>query len=186
MANIITELSKHNTVRITFAKRQAKHFRLTGLWTDWMLTMEDFRDFMIPLSKMDIDFIIAKLLKNSNSLRFVNKKMGQEYNLNDGKKIVRRVGPGNQRKEYQGVALFIKNDTKKWPPEEIEIKRGEILSLIRAMITLDCPANYCLTDSLRNLQFLLSILWLKKKNPKLLQGEKKPKANEIFRMSLVK
>lgn len=54
------------------------------------------------------------------------------------------------------------------------------------MITLDRPNNYCLVDSLRNMQYLLSILWLKKFNPKLLQGKKRPQADEIFRISLVK
>ena len=112
--------------------------------------------------------------------------IGQEYNLNDDKKIVRRLGAGRARKQYQGVALFIKNDTRTWPPEQIEIEREEILSLIRAMITLDCPDNYCLRDSLRNLQYLLAILWVKKVNLKLLQGRMKPKADEIFRISLVK
>lgn len=48
------------------------------------------------------------------------------------------------------------------------------------------PANYCIADSLRNLQYLLSILWVKKANPVLLQGRKKPRVSEIFRISLVK
>lgn len=184
MANITTELSDNNTVRITFAGRQARHLRLTDSWTDWMLAMDDFRDLIIPLCREDVDFIITKLLNKSNRLQFVNTAIGQEYNLKNNKKIVRRLGAGNIRKEYQSVALFIQNDI--WPPEPIEINKREILSLIRAMITLDCPSNYCIADSLRNLQYLLSILWVKKANPRLLQGRRKPKANEIFRISLVK
>jgi hypothetical protein len=186
MANITTELSENNSVRITFAGRQARHLRLTDSWTDWMLSMDDFRDLIIPLSRDDVDFVITELLNNSNRLQFVNTAVGQEYNLNNGKKIVRRSGPGNTRSEYQSVALFIKNDTQRWTPDPVEICRDEILSLIRAMITLDCPADYCITDSLRNLQYLLAILWVRKFNPNLLQGRKKPKANEIFRISLVK
>lgn len=186
MANITTELSDNNTVKITFARRQGKHLRLTGSWTDWMLAMEDFRDFIIPLPQKDIDFIITEIVDNSNSLKFVSRAIGQEYKLDSDKKIVRRVGPGRSRKEYQSVALFIKNNAKIWPPKPIKIRREDILSLMKAMITLNCPTNYYVTDSLRNLQFLSSILWVKKKSPKLLQGIKKPKANEIFRISLVK
>jgi hypothetical protein len=186
MANIITELTNTKKVRITFAGRQARHLRLTGVWTDWMLAMDDFRDLMNPLRKEDIDFIITELLSSSNKLSFDRSGIRQEHNLSGDKKIVRRVGAGNTRKQYQSVALFIKNDQKAWPPKPTEIERGEILQLIRAMITLDCPADYCITDSLRNFQYLLAILWVKKINPRLLQGKKKPKANEIFRISLVK
>jgi hypothetical protein len=186
MANIKTELSHNNLVSVTFAGRQARHLRLTDGWTDWMLAMDDFRDLIIPLTKEDTDLIITELLNNPNRLRFNNTNIGQEYNLNNGKKIVRRVGAGNTRDEYQSVAFFIKNTSRRWPPEPIEVSKNDILCLMRAMITLDCPANYCVTDSLRNLQYLLSILWVKKSNPSLLQGRKKPRANEIFRISLVK
>lgn len=186
MANIITELTNTKKVKITFAGRQARHLRLTGAWTDWMLAMDDFRDLINPLRKEDVDFIITELLNNSNKLLFVRTDIRQEYNLSGDRKIVRRLGAGNTRNQYQSVALFMKNDQKAWPPMPIEIGREEILQLIRAMITLDCPADYCITDSLRNLQYLLAILWVKKTNPKLLQGKKKPKANEIFRISLVK
>ena len=54
------------------------------------------------------------------------------------------------------------------------------------MITLDRPDNYYIMDSLRNYQYLLAMLWVKKRNPDLLQGKKRPNANEIFRISLVK
>jgi len=186
VANITTELLGNNTVRVVFIGRQGQHVRLTNSWTDWMLTMDDFRDLIIPLRKEDVDSIIERVINNSNRLRFTNTAVGQEYNLNSDKKIVRRVGPGRVRNEYQGVALFIKNDAQRWPPEPVKIRKREILLLIRAMITLDCPANQRIADSLRNLQYLLSMLWLKKKNPKLLQGSKRPKADEIFRISLVK
>jgi len=186
MANIITELSEHNTVRIIFAGRQARHLRLTDVWTDWMLSMDDFRDLIIPLRREDTDIIITELLNKPNRLQFVSTDTGQEYNLSGDKKVVRRLGPGNTRSLYQSVALFIKNNTRIWPPEQIEIKQEELLLLIRAMITLDCPEDHCITDSLRNLQYLLAILWVKKKNPRLLQGKKKPNAKEIFRISLVK
>jgi len=186
MANIKTELLDHDTVKVTFAGRQGRHLRLTDSWTDWMLAMDDFRDLIIPLSGDTVDSIITELLNNSNRLQFVNTNIGQEHTLNNDKKIVRRVGAGNIRNQYQSVALFIRNDTRGWPPEPLEIGTVEILSLIRAMITLDCPTDHCVADSLRNLQYLLSILWLKKANPKLLQGEKRPNANEIFRISLVK
>jgi hypothetical protein len=186
MANIRTELSENNKIKIIFAGRQAKHLRLTNEWTDWMLAMDDFRDLIIPLRREDADFIINELLNNSNKLQFINTSLGQEYNLSDDKKIVRRLGPGNTRNQYLSVALFIKNDRRTWPPEPIEIGREELLLLIRAMVTLDCPVGYCITDSLRNLQYLLAILWAKKTKQKLLQGKRKPKANEIFRISLVK
>jgi len=148
--------------------------------------MDDFRDLIIPLHIEDVDIIIKELLSDSNRLNFINTAIGQEYNLNINKKIVRRVGPGNTRNEYQSVALFISNETIRWPPEPVEITKEEILSLFRAMITLDSPSNYCIKDSLRNLQYLSSILWVKKEKEKLLQGLKKPNANEIFRISLVK
>jgi len=186
MANIATELSENNKVRIIFAGKQASHLRLTGEWTDWMLAMDDFRDLIIPLRSEDIDFIITQLLNNANRLHFVGEGARQEYSLSVNKKIVRRLGKGKVRDQYQSVALFIKNESRTWPPEPLELERAELLSLIRAMITLDCPANHCITDSLRNLQYLLAILWLIKINPKLLQGRKKPRANEIFRISLVK
>ncbi len=186
MANITTELTTNNKVKITFAGRQGKHLRLTDSWTDWMLHINDFRDLIIPLSRKDTDFIITELLNNSNKLKFVNTNIGQEYNLNNDKKIVRREISGKFRKKYQTVALFIKNNSQQWPPSPVEINRNEILSLIRAMITLDRPTDYCIVDSLRNLQYLLAILWVKKFNPNLLQGKKKPKADEIFRISLVK
>ena len=162
MANITTNLSENNKIRVIFSGRQARHLRLTEEWTDWMLSMDDFRDLIIPLSKKDTDFIIDQLLNNSYRLRFVRDGARQEYNLGRNKKIVRRLGRGNVREQYQSVALFIKNDRRVWPPEPIEIGKRELLSLIRAMITLDCPANYCITDSLRNLQYLLAILWVKK------------------------
>lgn len=186
MARFTATLSSNNNVRIEFRGRQASHLRLTGGWTDWMLSMDDFRDLIIPLTKGDTDSIITELLNNLNRLQFVNTTIGQEYNLNNDKKIVRRLSAGNIRNEYQSVALFIRNDSQRWPPEPIEISRNEILCLLRAMITLDCPANYCVKDSLRNLQYLSAILWVKKENPKLLQGIKKPNANGIFRISLVK
>ena len=114
MANITTELSRNGLIRITFAGRQARHLRLTDVWTDWMLAMDDFRDLIIPLTREDTDLIIAELLNNSNKLRFVNTDIGQEYNLNNGKKIVRRLGAGNTRNEYQSVAFFIRNDSQRW------------------------------------------------------------------------
>ncbi len=154
MANITTELSPDGLVRIVFAGRQAKHLRLTDGWTDWMLAMDDFRDLIIPLTREDTDFIIKELLNNPNRLRFNSATTGQEYNLGNGKKIIRRVGAGNTRNEYQGVALFIENSARRWSPEPVELSKNDILALIRAMITLDCPANYCVTDSLRNPQYL--------------------------------
>lgn len=186
MANISSELLANGRIKITFAGRQARHLRLTDEWTDWMLAMDDFRDLIIPLSSEDTDSVIVELLNNSNKLRFSRTNIGQVYVIDDHKKIIRRTGAGNTRKEYQSVALFIKNSARRWPPEPIELGKDDVLALIRAMITLDCPANYCVTDSLRNLQYLLSILWVKKVNPNLLRGKKKPKANEIFRISLVK
>jgi len=186
MAKIQVELTT-NKLRITFSSgRQGKHLRLTGNWTDWMLEMDDFRDLIIPLHNQDVDFIITELLNNSNRLNFSRTTLGQELVLDVSKKIVRRVGPGNVRKEYQSVALFIENGDRQFPPPPLEIEIRDLLKLIRAMITLDCPQNYCVRDSLRNLQYLLAILWVRKENPNLLRGESKPKANEIFRISLVK
>lgn len=187
MANIKVELTTTNSLKITFSSgHQAKHLRLTGSWTDWMLEMDDFRDLIIPLRNEDIDFIITELLNNSNKLIFSQTPLGQELNLGAAKKIVRRVGAGNMRKEYQSVALFIENELQQFPPSPAEIGRKDLLQLIRAMITLDSPQNYCVRDSLRNLQYLLAILWVRKENLNLLQGKKRPRANEIFRISLVK
>ena len=187
MANIEVELTAANALKISFSSgRQAKHLRLTGNWTDWMLEMNDFRDLIILLRNEDVDFILTELLNNANKLTFSQTVLGQELNLSADKKIVRRVGPGNIRKEYQSVALFIANKSQSFPPLPTEIQRNDLLQLIRAMITLDCPQNYCIRDSLRNLQYLLAMLWVKKDNPSLLQGNKKPSANEIFRISLVK
>lgn len=186
MANITVELTARNKLRISFAGRQAQHLRLSGEWTDWMLAMDDFRDLIIPVRNVDIDMIITTLLNERNIISFSQTGIGQEYKLSDDKKIVRRAGPGATRAEYQSVALFIKNDGKIWPPQPIEIEVQDLLQLLRAMITLDRPRNHCVRDSMRNLQYLLAILWVKKTNPRLLQGAKKPKANEIFRISLVK
>ena len=111
MANIKVELTTTNSLKITFSSGyQAKHLRLSGSWTDWMLEMDDFRDLIIPLHNEDIDFIITELLNNSNKLIFSQTPLGQELNLGAAKKIARRVGPGNMRKEYQSVALFIENE----------------------------------------------------------------------------
>ncbi len=193
MANIITSLLANNNVRIEFSGRQGAHIRLTPKntlpysWTDWMLAIDDFRDLIIPLSIVDSDFLIGELLNTQNKLPFnaINANR-QEYILSDDKKIVRRLDAGKVRNKYQTVALFIKNNARRWLPDSLELNRNEILSLLKAMITLDCPANYYLRDSLRNLQYLSALLWVKKENPKLLQGIKKPKANEIFRISLVR
>mgnify|MGYP000884516623 CR=1 FL=1 len=187
MAKIQVELTPTNKLRVTFfSGRQGKHLRLTGHWTDWMLEMNDFRDLIIPLRNQDVDFIITKLLNNPNRINFSRTTLGQELDLGAPKKIVRRVGQGNVRKEYQSVALFIENGERQFPPPPLEIEVRDLLKLIRAMVTLDCPQNYCVRDSLRNLQYLVAILWVRKDNPGLLQGKSKPKANEIFRISLVK
>lgn len=186
MANITTELSGDN-VRVTFrGGRQGRHLRITEDWTDWMLSMEDFRDLIIPLNENDINQYIEEVINNSNNLNFLETEIGQEYILNDYKKIIRRVGPGNVRREYQGVALFARNEGRIFPPPPIEVSKAEILSLLRAMITLNLPRNYCHRDCLRNLQYFLAMFWVKKDNPDLFRGEKKPKSNEIFRISLVK
>ena len=186
MANITVELRSRNKLRISFAGRQAQHLRLSGDWTDWMLAMDDFRDLLIPVRNDDIDLIVTALLNDCNIISFSHTSVGQEYRLSDDKKIVRRAGPGATRAEYQSVALFIKNDARIWPPQPIEIGLQDLIQLLRAMITLDRPRNHCVKDSLRNMQYLSAILWVKKTNPRLLQGMKKPKANEIFRISLVK
>ncbi len=186
MANITTNLLGNSIIKVVFSGRQGRHLRLTGLWTDWMLEMNDFRDLVSPLSSEDVDSLIEKLLNSKNKLPFIRRNGRQEYKLGKDKKIVRRLGPGKWRKEYQSVALFIKNKKKKWPPNPIVISKDEILILMRAMITLDRPDNYYIRDSLRNYQYLLAMLWVKKRNPDLLQGKKRPNANEIFRISLVK
>ncbi len=186
MANLKVELINKNKIKISFAGRQGRHLRLTDKWTDWMLEMDDFRDLIIPFSKEEIGVIITELLNGPNKITFSQTAIGQECNLSNDKKIVRRSGPGAMRKEYQSVALFIKNDTETWPPNPIEIELSDLLQLIRAMITLDRPKERCLIDSMRNMQYLLAILWVKKTNARLLMGLKKPHANEIFRISLVK
>jgi hypothetical protein len=194
MANIITTLSQNNNVQIEFHGRQGKHVRLTpndqnlkNKWTDWMLEINDFRDLIIPLQLNDVEYLIEKLLRGPNIITFSNINLNrQEYILSNDKKIVRRLDAGNVRNEYQTVALFVENNEGIWPPPSFELNRDEILALLRAMITLDSPNNYRVRDSLRNLQFLSAILWVKKENPDLLRGNKKPTANEIFRISLIK
>lgn len=126
MANITTELTTNNNVKITFAGRQGKHLRLKGSWTDWMLHINDFRDLIIPLSDADVDFIIKELLNNPNNLKFNNINNRQKYILNSEKKIIRRVISGKKRKKYQAVVLFIKNKSRQWPPSPVEISKKEI------------------------------------------------------------
>lgn len=194
MANIITSLLENNNIKVEFSGRQGNHIRLTqennhaeDSWTDWMMAIDDFRDLIIPLSEENVNHLIRELLCNSNILEFNNvDENTQEHILSDDKKIVKRLVAGRERHEYQTIALFIKNNERIFPPDPIELNVDEILSLLKAMITIDAPADYCIKDSLRNLQFLSAILWVKKENPKLLEGNKKPKANEIFRISLVK
>jgi hypothetical protein len=185
MANIITELTNNNSISVTFLGRQGAHVRSIDGWIDWMLQMDDFRDLIIPLSNLDVDFIITELLNRRNRLTFSNTELGQEFIISNAKKIVRRAAPGRDRDEYQSVAIFLRNADNRWPPEPFEITRRDILLLIRAMITLNRPANYHIIDSIRNYQYLLAIMWIKKKNPRLLNGQKKPNAREIFRTSLI-
>ena len=126
MARIATELLGNGNVQITFTGKQGAHVRLADNWTDWMLQMNDFRDFIIPLSREVVDSIVINILNDANTLQFENTAIGQEYNLGNNKKIVKRVGPGNQRNEYQSIALFIKNDARVWPPAQVEINQNDI------------------------------------------------------------
>jgi hypothetical protein len=184
MANIKTELSGKNNIKVTFKSKRTKHLRQAKGWLDWMLKINDFRDMIIPLSQKDIDYIITKLLNGHNKMSFICNGNKQEYKISRYKKIVRRLDAGYERHEYLSVALFVKVSKIKWPPAPVEIKRNEIIMLMKAMITLDRPVNHYITDSVRNYQYLLAVLWLKKKNPYLLKGEKKPSEKEIFRISL--
>ena len=184
MANITVVSADRDILEISFASRQGQHVRVNDNWTDWMLQMNDFRDLITPLNSADVDRIIQELLNNTTRLTFSRTTMGEEFSLSRGMKIVRRLGHGAQRHEYQSAALFVPNPRNIMPPPLIELQKQELLQLIKAMITLDAPSDYFIKDSLRNLQYLLAILWLKKTNPALLSGTKKLNAKEIFRVSL--
>ncbi len=74
MANITTNLLENSIIKVVFSVRQGRHLRLTGLWTDWMLEMNDFRDLISPLPSEDVDCFIEKLLNKENRLPFEREK----------------------------------------------------------------------------------------------------------------
>jgi hypothetical protein len=55
---------------------------------------------------------------------------------------------------------------------------------MNSLITLDKPKEHCIKDSIRNYQYLLSMLWMKKTDEKLLRGQKKLSARNIFRLGI--
>ncbi len=179
--NKTIELTANDKIKITLTGRQSKHLRINNSWTDWMLSMNDFRDMIKTIDTTHADRLFRSLI--NGKAYFKNKnKVWQEYSLSKGKKIVRRIGKGRLRSEYQSIALFVANSQNLWPPQPFEITISDLSKLMISMITIDRPKEYCIKDSLRNFQYLLSILWMKKVDEKLLQ--KNLEAKHIFRLGI--
>lgn len=93
----------------------------------------EFLQFAIDFFKHIVD---AKLKSKDITVdwykkAFLNPNLpAKEIAINSGlnKKIVRRVGAGNTRNEYQSVALFVQNESQRWPPVPIELKKDESIS----------------------------------------------------------
>lgn len=158
--------------------------RIKNGWTDWMIRMDDIRDMIIAIDNSMVDRLFKLLTDKFKKINFIETGNKEEAILPTGKKIIRRVNPGLRRKEYQTIALFIRNKSNKCPPSPIEISLEELAKLMIAFVTVDKPPQYCVKDSLRNYQYLLSILWMKKTDEKLLKGEKKLSSQNIFRLGI--
>lgn len=173
-----------NVLKIEIKGKSRRSLRVKEGWTDWMIKMDDIRDMLIAIDKSMVDKLFKSLTINFKKLKFSKIRNREECLLSNEKKIVRRTGPGKQRKEYQTIALFVRNEQGESPPPPIKILLRELSKIMIAFVTLDQPKEYCIKDSLRNYQYLLSILWMKKTNEKLLKGEKKLKAKDIFRLGI--
>ena len=100
---------KNDKLEIKVSKRIPKSLRIKNGWTDWMLSMNDIRDMVIAIDTSTVDTLFKLLTINFKKINFSNMGTMEEYLLSDEKKIVRRTAPGLQRKEYQTIAIFIKN-----------------------------------------------------------------------------
>lgn len=175
---------ENNKLKILVKGKPRQSLRVLEGWTDWMITMDDIRDMVIALDNSMVDQLFKSMTLNFKKINFYESGNTQECQLSNKSKIVRRVGPGLQRKEYQTIAIFIKNKDNRWPPPPIKIGLQELSKIMIAFVTLDKPREYCIKDSLRNYQYLLSILWMKKTDEKLLRGQKKLSARDIFRLGI--
>lgn len=165
--------------------RPKKTIRIVNGWTDWMITMDDIRDMVIEINSPMVDELFKSLTINCGKMNFaIVSDDKEELVLSKNKKIIRRSGPGLQRKEYQTVSIFINNPKNEWPPPPFTITLKELSGVMNALITLDKPEEKCVKDSLRNYQYLLSILWMKKTDEKLLKGQRKLSAKNIFRLGI--
>jgi hypothetical protein len=178
-------LLKQGKLEITFKGTCPKTVRIGNGWTDWMIKMVDIRDMVIAIDNRMLDELFRSLTTGYKGMRFVAVSQNEEeISLFKGKKIVRRTGPGRQRKEYQTVSIFIENSNNEWPPPPFTITLKDLSIIMNAFITLDKPEKHCVKDSLRNYQYLLSMLWMKKTDEKLLKGQRKLSAENIFRLGI--
>jgi len=177
--------TKQGKLEITFGgARPKKSVRVGNGWTDWMIDMDDIRDMVIAINNRMVDELFKSLTISYKKIRFDSNENEEESVLSENKKIVRRAGPGLQRKEYQTVSIFIKNSKNEWPPPPFTITLKDLSKIMNALITLDKPEEHCVKDSLRNYQYLLSMLWMKKTDEKLLKGQRKLSARNIFRLGI--
>jgi hypothetical protein len=179
-------LVKQDKIEITFkGTRPKKSVRVRNGWTDWMIDMNDIRDMVIAIDNSMMDKLFKSLTIGYKKISFVAiSKREEEAAFSEDKKIVRRNRPGLRRKEYQTVSIFIKNLKNAWPPPPFTITLSELSKIMNALVTLDKPEKHCVKDSLRNYQYLLSMLWMKKTDEKLLKGQRKLSARNIFRLGI--
>ncbi len=175
---------ENDELKIEIKGKPPQSLRVIKGWTDWMIKMADIRDIIIAIDDSMVDELFKSLTLNFRKIDFSKTGNIEEYSLSKEKKIVRRVGRGKQRKEYQTIAIFIKNEDNQWPPPPIKISAEELSKIMTAFVTLNKPKEYCIKDSLRNYQYLLSILWMKKTDAKMLKGQRKLSARDIFRLGI--
>lgn len=173
-----------NQLKIVIKGKPRQSLRVENGWTDWMITMDDIRDMVIAIDNSIVDELFKSLTISFEKIDFTKVEDMEECLLSDEKKIIRRVGKGRQRKEYQTIAIFVKNEGNQLPPPPFKINLQELSKILIAFVTLDEPREHCIRDSLRNYQYLLAILWMKKTDEKLLKGEKKLSARHIFRLGI--
>lgn len=181
---------KQSKLEITFkGARPKRSVRIGNGWTDWMIDMDDIRDMVIAINNGMVDKLFRSLTIDFKRVCFTpnpENKNEEVFNLSGNNKIVRRTGPGRVRKEYQTVSIFTRNTENKWPPLPFAITLDDLSKIMNTLITLNRPEKHCVKDSLRNYQFLLSMLWMKKTDEKLLIliGQKNLSANYIFRLGI--
>lgn len=181
---------KRSRLEITLGgARPKKNVKIENGWMDWMITMDDIRDIVIAIDNGMVDKLFRSLTIGFKRVCFTpnpKNKNEEVFNLSGNNKIVRRTGPGRVRKEYQKVCIFIKNPNDKWPPPPFMITFKDLSKIMNAFITMNRPEKHCVKDSLRNYQYLLSMLWMKKTDEKLLMliGQKNLSAKYIFRLGI--